>query len=65
MRKVVNGEIKETEEELNQIEDLKVRVLSGPVISQEEMNGRIDTIKKAVTSLKSKLLKLCKNSATP
>jgi hypothetical protein len=60
MRKVVNGEIRETEEELNQIEDLKVRVLSRPGISQEEMNGRLDTIEKAVTSLKSKLLKLRK-----
>ncbi len=58
MRKVVNGEIKETEEELNQIEDLKVRVLSGPGINQEEMNGRLDTIEKVFTSLKSKLLKL-------
>ncbi len=36
MRKVVNGEIKETEEELNQIENLKVRVLSRPYISQEK-----------------------------
>jgi hypothetical protein len=60
MRKVVDGEIKETEEELNQIEDLKVRVLSGQGISQEEMNGRFDTIEKAVTSLKSRLLKLRK-----
>jgi hypothetical protein len=60
MRKVVNGEIKETEEELNQVEDLKERVLSRQGISQEEMNGRVDTIEKAVTSMKSKLLKLRK-----
>jgi hypothetical protein len=39
---------------------LKVRVLSGPGISQEEMNGRLNTIEKAATSLKSKLLKLRK-----
>jgi hypothetical protein len=60
MRKFVNGEIKETEEELNEIENSKVRDLSRPDISQEERNRKVDTIEKAVTSLKSKLLKLRK-----
>jgi exonuclease III/ribosome-associated translation inhibitor RaiA len=60
MRKVVNVEISETEEELNQFEDLKVTALSGTDISQEEMNTRIEAIDKAVTSLKSKLVKLRK-----
>jgi hypothetical protein len=65
VRKVVNVEIKETEEELIQIENLKVRVLSRSDISQVHMNERVVTIEEAVTSLKSKLLKLRKNSATP
>ena len=60
MRKVVNEEITETEEELNQIENLKVRVISRPEISKEERNGRVDIIEKATESLKSKLLKLRK-----
>jgi ribosome-associated translation inhibitor RaiA len=60
MRKVVNVEISETEEELNQFEDLKITALSGTDISQEEMNTRIEAIDKAVTSLKSKLVKLRK-----
>jgi len=58
MRKFVNVEISKTEEELNQIEDLKITVLSRPDISQEEMNTRVKTIDNAVTGLKSKLLKL-------
>jgi exonuclease III len=60
MRKVVNVEISETEEELNQIEDLKITTLSRTDISQEEMNTKIEAIDKAVTSLKSKLVKLRK-----
>jgi hypothetical protein len=60
MRKVVNTEIKETEEELNQIENLKVKVLTKPDISQEKKNLRVDTVEKAATSLKSKLTELWK-----
>jgi hypothetical protein len=55
MRKVVNTEIKETEEELNQMENLKVKVLTKPDISQEERSMRVDTVEKVATSLKSKL----------
>ena len=60
MRKAVNTEIKETEEELNQMENLKVKVLTKPDISQEEKNLRVDTVEKAATSLKSKLTQLRK-----
>jgi hypothetical protein len=60
MRKVVNVEINETEEELNQIEVLKITVLSRTDINKEEMITRVETIDNAVTSLKSKLLKLRK-----
>ncbi len=60
MRKVVNVEISGPEEELNQIEDLKVTVLSRTDISQEEINTKVETIDNAVTSLKSKLPKLRK-----
>ena len=60
MRKVVNEEISETEEELRQMEDLKITVLLRQHISQEEMNTRVETIDNAVTNLKSKLLKLRK-----
>jgi hypothetical protein len=56
IRKVVNEDITETEEELNQIENLKVIVLSRPEISKEERNGRVDIIEKATESLKSKFL---------
>jgi hypothetical protein len=45
MRKVVNTEIKETEEELNQMENLKVKVHTKLDISQEEKNLRVDTCK--------------------
>ena len=65
MRNLVNGEIKETEEELNQIENSKLRDLSRPDISQEERNQKVDTLEKAVTSLKSKLLNSGRNSAIP
>jgi hypothetical protein len=51
MRKAANTEIKETEEELNQMENLKVKVLTKPDISHEEMNFRVDTVEKAATSL--------------
>ena len=60
MRKVVNEEIRETEEELNQMENLKLRVLTKPDISQEEKSTRVDTVEKASTSLKSKLTELRK-----
>jgi hypothetical protein len=60
MRKVVNEEIRETEEELNQMENLKLRVLTKPDISQEEKSMRVDTVEKATTSLKSKLTELRK-----
>jgi exonuclease III len=60
MRKVVNEEIRETEEELNQMENLKLRVLTKPDISQEEKSTRVDTVEKAATSLKSKLTQLRK-----
>ncbi len=60
MRKAVNTEIKETEEELNQMENLKVKALTKPDISQEEKNLRVDTVEKAATSLKSKLTQLWK-----
>ena len=60
MRKVVNEEIRETEEELNQMENLKLRVLTKPDISQEEKSTRVDTVEKAATSLQSKLTQLWK-----
>ncbi len=60
MRKVVNTEIKETEKELNQMENLKVKVLTKPNISQEEKSMRVDTVEKAATSLISKLTELWK-----
>ncbi len=65
MRKVVNEEIRETNKELNQVENLKVRVLTKPDICQEERNMRVDTVEKAATSLKSKLTELRKNLVTP
>ncbi len=63
MRKAVNTENKETEEELNQMENLKVKALTKPDISQEEKNLRVDKVdkvEKAATSLKSKLTQLWK-----
>jgi hypothetical protein len=60
MRKVVNEEIRETVEELNQMENLKLRVLTKPDISQEEKSTRVGTVEKAATSLKSKLTELRK-----
>ena len=60
IRKGVNLEIKETEEELNQMEGLKIKVLTKPNINQEEKNKRIETIENATTSLKSTLLRLRK-----
>jgi hypothetical protein len=60
IRKGVNLEIKETEEELNQMENLKIKVLTKPNINQEEKNKRIETIENAITSLKSTLLRLQK-----
>jgi len=60
IRKGVNEEIKETEEELNQMENLKIKVLTKPNINQEEKNKRIETIENATTSLKSTLIRLRK-----
>jgi hypothetical protein len=60
IQKGVNEEIKETEEELNQMENLKIKVLTKPNIDQEEKNKRIETIENATTSLKSTLLRLLK-----
>ncbi len=60
MRKIVNEEIRETEEELNQIDNLKLRVLTKPDISQEERNLRVDTVEIAATTVKSKLTELRK-----
>jgi t-SNARE complex subunit (syntaxin) len=60
IRKYVNEEIKETEEELNQIENLKKKVLTKSSMVQEKKERRIETIKQATTSLKSTLLKLRK-----
>jgi hypothetical protein len=47
-------------EELNQIENLKIKVLTKSSIDQEEKERRIETIEQATTSLKSSLLKLRK-----
>jgi t-SNARE complex subunit (syntaxin) len=60
IRKYVNEEIKETEDELNQIENLNLKVLTKSSIDQEEKGRRIETIEQATTSLKSTILKLLK-----
>jgi exonuclease III len=60
MRKTVNIDISETEEELNQMEGLKIKVLSKSNIAKEGMSERTEKIDKAVTYLKSKLANLRK-----
>jgi hypothetical protein len=52
MRNVVIKEIREPEEELIQMENLKVKVLTKPDISYEERNMRVNTVEKIGTSLK-------------
>jgi hypothetical protein len=44
IRKYVNKEIKETVEELNQMENLKIKVLIKSNIDQEEKERRVETI---------------------
>jgi len=61
LRKTVNVDITETEEELNQMEELKIKVLSKPNIAEDERSERSEKIDKAVTFLKSKLSNLRKN----
>ena len=55
IRKGVNEEIKETEEELNQMEDLKVKIITKPNLDQEEKIRKSEKVDEATTNLKSKL----------
>ncbi len=65
LRKVANEDIRETEDELNQMEELKIKLLSKPNITSEEMKTRVHTIENSTNYLKSRLLKLrTKLSAT-
>jgi hypothetical protein len=65
LRKTANEEIKETEEELNQMEELKIKLLLKPNITSEDMKKRVHIIENSTNYLKSKLLKLrIKLSAT-
>jgi len=58
LRKVANEDIKETEEELNQMEDLRIKLLSKSNVTINESSTRLNMIDKSVTCLKSKLLRL-------
>ena len=60
IRKGVNEEIKETEEELNQLEELKLKIITRTNLEQEEKKRKTEKADEATTSLKSKLANLQK-----
>jgi exonuclease III len=60
IRQNINLEIKETEEELHQFEELKIKVISNENLCQEEKDNNTDTIERANLSLKTKLTNLRK-----
>jgi hypothetical protein len=59
-RKVINNEIKEKEDELNQMEILKIQVLKNKVQDQDKQETREATVDKACESLRVKLENLRK-----
>ena len=58
LRKGLNEEIKDTEEEINLMEELKVKILKEPNIDQEERVRRSEKVDEATLSLKSELANL-------
>ena len=61
IKKRMNYEVNEKEEELNQIEHLKIKLYEKPNILNEDRTKRIEVIDKAITTLKMNLTSLRKN----
>jgi len=61
VRKKTNEEVKEKEEELNQFENLKIKVYQKLNLPENEQQRRIEAIDNAITTLKQNLSNLRKN----
>ena len=60
IRKVVNEEIKDTEEELNQMEKIKIKLVKQTHIEEEEKIGRIEKVDEVIMIFKTELINLRK-----
>ena len=62
LRKKSNDEVKELEEEINQMESLKIKLHKNQIVTTEEKQRRIEAIEKAILTLKTSTSKLKQES---